>query len=294
MSGRCNKFGWGGVAGATATVALRAAEARVAPETAVTADRLSAGGWWVAGGFVALALFAGWAAVRHARRRSGGAPQTREVDGDEFEEEPEEPLNPAYCVHPPPPDEPLTFDVAGLPELTLELLRELQWKRFEELVCGYFAATGVSPQTTRVLASEPVSEIYLYPPAEHRPHTLVRCELRAKAGEELTELRRFTERLAGEGITEGVWAIAGEFAAATWSVARASAVELLDGAALLERFAQLPVEQRDRIVRRVTRGDYRSPTCPACGERMIFEAATDARSWRCRNYPRCQRRLGTR
>jgi restriction system protein len=90
-------------------------------------------------------------------------------------------------------------------------------------------------------------------------------------------------------IASGVLLAAGRFAQEAYALADPG-IELVDGAALLERIAALPEEKSRGLLEFVTEGDFRTPTCPLCSIKMVQRRSTlQGRAfWGCRNYPACK------
>ncbi|MCK5529522.1 MAG: topoisomerase DNA-binding C4 zinc finger domain-containing protein [Kiritimatiellae bacterium] len=57
---------------------------------------------------------------------------------------------------------------------------------------------------------------------------------------------------------------------------------------------QLPKEEQTRIINKVFKGDYTTPTCPSCDIKMVKRIAknnTNYKFYGCPNYPRCQQKF---
>jgi restriction system protein len=48
-------------------------------------------------------------------------------------------------------------------------------------------------------------------------------------------------------------------------LSRQNNIQLIDGHQLVDLIGNLPVEIQDKLLRRVTAGDYTTPTCVQCG-----------------------------
>ena len=74
--------------------------------------------------------------------------------------------------------------------------------------------------------------------------------------------------------------------------ATGKALRLIDGKKLLEQLLALPQETRIALLKEITAGDYRTPSCPQCENRMLRRSGQAGQPdfWGCRNYPRCKAR----
>lgn len=214
------------------------------------------------------------------------ADEAEDADGWSFTDE-----YPYYVD--PPPHEELKLDLTEPLELTPRLLRELEWQRLEELVGAMYRVMGMDAQAAhRSVIGGP--NLYLYQPGEHRPHGCVVCCPLLETRWLIRRARDLVAALAAEDIRLGVFVAAGPIPDMVRRESGAAEIEWVDGSALIERFATLRVEDRDRILRRVTRGDYRTPTCPSCQVKMVLVATAERTQWRCANFPRCQRQMTAR
>jgi restriction system protein len=197
-----------------------------------------------------------------------------------------------YCTEP-PATESFTWDLREPVDLTVALLRQLEWKRFEELVCAYYEAVGFAPQPTRTGGRGGV-DINLYEPDRHRPKAYVQCKAWVEPEAALKLLRALSAAMAADGVLSGEFVTAGSFPDGVRAWAKERSITMIDGTEFVAKFLTLPIEQRDRILRHVTRDDFRTPTCPNCEVRMVLQTADTGSFWRCPNFPRCQRQITMR
>lgn len=239
---------------------------------------------WAVGGLALLF----WAMRLLDRKMKEKDEEERQRWGDEWEVGDEYP----YCTEPPEPED-FRFDLSEPVDLTVPLLRQLEWKRFEELVCAHYAALGLDPQPTRTGASGGV-DINLYRPGEHRPYAYVQCKSWVDADTATKLLCELAAVMAADRVGEGQFVTAGEFPDAARAFAETHSIQLIDGPRLVAELGTLPIEVRDRILREIMRGDYRTPTCPNCAVKMVLNGAEAQPFWGCPNFPRCQRKIPVR
>ena len=89
-------------------------------------------------------------------------------------------------------------------------------------------------------------------------------------------------------MNRGVFVTTGDFTPAAREFANRQTLDLINGGEFLRRFSLLPPAERSRILRGVTRGDYRTPTCPSCDVTMTLREAPAKRFWGYPNFPRCR------
>jgi ribosomal protein L37AE/L43A len=207
---------------------------------------------------------------------------------------------PAKVVSTPPPPLPLDDQVTlavrsvrhqqptrEVTQLTREGLDQLEWRRFEELVHGYFETQGWRPQRSRVGADGGI-DIFLYRPGEHRPRACVQCKAWRTYTVGVKPVRELLGVMAANEIPEGYFVATGGYTAEAISFAQGKPMHLITGDDLLSRFGALKEADHARVVRHAFRDDFETPTCPSCDEKMVRREA-DEPFWGCRNYPRCRR-----
>jgi hypothetical protein len=168
-------------------------------------------------------------------------------------------------------------------QLTRELLRSLEWKRFEQLVALYFEATGVDARCTCIGADGGI-DVKLHRRGEEAPYAYVQCKAWESEKIKLTTMREFLGVMAADDIAEGAFVTTSDFWPEARAFAEANDITVINGSDFLTRFASLPAEQQARIHAVVTEGDYTTPTCVKCDRKMQARARKKdgARFWGCR------------
>lgn len=193
----------------------------------------------------------------------------------------------------------IAFRAATLPpsRWSLELLRTLEWKRFERLCVRYFQIKGYLANTTRVGADGRI-DILLYRKraATDKVFGVVQCKawhrnrVGVKPVRELYGVQRSAEAPLAVFIT------ASEFTEEAIAFARSNRLELITGMRFLALLEGLPEEVSVQLLNEVTRGDYTTPTCPKCDIKMVRRTVrrgpySGEPFWGCPNYssfPRCR------
>ena len=119
---------------------------------------------------------------------------------------------------------------------TLELLKRLEWRRLEELCAAYFArpASGASSCTSAPTAAP---QICLYAAGASEASILVHCKPWDAYPIGLKALRELRGAVGAANGPEVVFVTTGRFTPEAKAFAAKERVELIDGAALLEKLA---------------------------------------------------------
>jgi len=150
---------------------------------------------------------------------------------------------------------------------TPELLKQLEWRRFEELCAAYFEAQGSGGAAV-----------------------LVQCRPWSAYGVGITPVRALRGAMAAGHVDQGMLLTPGKFTQEARAFAGKEGISLVGGAELLAGIAALPPEKARELLELATAGDFLTPTCPACAVKMVPSKST-ARGrtyWGCRNYPACK------
>ena len=99
--------------------------------------------------------------------------------------------------------------------------------------------------------------------------------------------------MAAESAREGFFVTTGDYTEEADAFARGKALKLLRGTDLVARIEALSESDQYQIFKIATTGDFKTPTCPRCGCKMMRRIARRGRSagdsfWGCRNYPQCR------
>src|SRR2546425_518793 len=151
---------------------------------------------------------------------------------------------------------------------SLELLRRLEWRRFEELCAAYYeVAEGAD-----------------------KPPSVVQCKPSSVYTVGIKSVRELRAAMAAAGVPQGVLVACGTFTSEAKEFSRGENIQLIDGGELLRKIGALAPEQGQALLKLATAGDFSTPTCPACGIKMTARSSsTEGRKfWGCLNYPRCK------
>jgi restriction system protein len=168
---------------------------------------------------------------------------------------------------------------------TPELLKRLEWRRFEELCAAYFEALGF-----RAHLAYPGTGMNLYAGDSESASMIVQCQPWNAYRVGINPVRGLRSVMASENVGEGVLVTSGKFTQEARDFAGKEKISLIDGAELLGNISALLPEKALALLKVATQGDFLTPTCPSCAIKMISRKSTKhgRKFWGCRNYPRCK------
>ena len=174
-------------------------------------------------------------------------------------------------------------------ELTLELLHEIEWKRFEELCAAYFSSAGFDSQTQSHGADGGI-DIRLY--GKGKPDqvmNIVQCKAWAKPVG-IKPMRELLGVIVASKAPRGTFVSLSGFHPDAEAFARTNRIFPMDGNALLEGMLKRPAQEQLHLLNVATEGEYMTPTCASCGVKMVQRKrkADQSAFWGCVNYPRCK------
>lgn len=172
---------------------------------------------------------------------------------------------------------------------SLELLRAIEWKRFEHVCAAYFEAIGFRTKVAREGADGGI-DIHLFTDSSTKPAMIAQCKAWNTYKVGIKPVRELFGVMAMEGVTEGIFLTTGVFTAEARAFPRGNKLHLWDGKQIVAKILELPEEKQQSLLRRATEGDFRTPTCPSCAIKMIVRTAkrNGEQFWGCSNYPRCR------
>ena len=251
-------------------------------------DWFAAGTWLVIGGVVLVLGFLFWLKNRLAQEFAVTSLRTSPATGESGQPNatPLPPKTPSL-VSPVPASAPIPFPAAKPPtELTPQLLQELDWKRFDELVAASFRVDDWRAELARPDDDGDV-DVYLYRGSESHPSAYVHCKSWHDGPVGAKPVRALFGVMAAGGVSEGWFVATGDFAPEVLEYATGKNVHLLTGGQFIERINALPSGPRTKFLAEAFKGDWRIPTCPRCGVKMVLRPEAQP-YWSCANYPRCR------
>lgn len=173
---------------------------------------------------------------------------------------------------------------------SLEALKLLEWKRFELLCVGYYEAMGF---TVKTVPHGPDGGIdaTLYKAGLDSPVAVVQCKAWNKPVR-VEQVRALGGVMHEHKVRRGVfWSLSGYVGRPVQESAERAGIQLLDGPAIVERILALDQYKQATLLAQAFKGDYRTPTCAACGVKMVERESKGGPFWGCKNYPACKVKL---
>lgn len=180
-------------------------------------------------------------------------------------------------------------------QLSLALLNQMDWKRFEQLTEGYFQKTGWLTQPNRTGADGGV-DIHLFRPGEGGPAAVVQCKAWSAYMVGVKPVRELLGVMTSDKVPQGFFVTSDTYTDEALDFAEKNNITLISGCNLLRKIKELPPADQDALRELATEGDYLTPTCPSCGRKMVMRTAAKGSRvgnsfWGCPSYPRCKAHL---
>ncbi|OHB32244.1 MAG: hypothetical protein A2X84_08800 [Desulfuromonadaceae bacterium GWC2_58_13] len=175
---------------------------------------------------------------------------------------------------------------------SLDVLQSLEWKRFETVCVEYLRMTGYRPKETKIGADGCV-DIRVYMPDIERPVGIVRCKALKSYQVGVQSVRELLETMAVEKIRNGRFITSGYYTAEAVECTKGQNLKLFSGRMFLDSIRELPGEKQKKLLKLALSGDYKTPTCPQCGGKMVLREGEGGAHifWGCFKYPRCKATL---
>ena len=173
----------------------------------------------------------------------------------------------------------------------LDLLRRLEWRRFEEACAGYFELLGFTAKLNQ-FGSDGGVDIHLFAAGSGKPSIAVQCKAWTSEYVGVEPVRALLGSMADQKIAEGIFITTSTFSADARALGRRNNITLIDGENLLHKIrSSLTDEQAGALLEKVTRGDFETPTCASCGVKMVWREVQPVGFYGCVNFPRCRSKL---
>jgi restriction system protein len=172
-------------------------------------------------------------------------------------------------------------------EWSLELLRRIEWKRFELLCAEYFRALGERVETIDHGADGGLdARVYA------NDSTVMEYAIQCKAWDAMVGVKPIRELfgvMAHESAGKGIFMTTSTFSdeGKQFAVEHKDKLFLIDGEKFLSMLLKLPEDKRKKLLAFATEGDYTTPTCASCGVKMV-RSGKKGEFWGCENFPRCR------
>lgn len=177
-------------------------------------------------------------------------------------------------------------------EWSIELLRDLEWKRFEDVCQKLYEYKGIKSETTP-LGPDGGIDIRLFQDESGQATAIVQCKAWGNRNVGVKPVRELLGVMSHEEIAKAFFMTPGSFTDEAKTFAQSNNITLVTGEMILTMIQRLPEEAQKKLLALATDGDFRTPTCPSCGIKMRQVAGSNGRPdfWGCPNYPRCRQNL---
>src|SRR5689334_1440452 len=156
---------------------------------------------------------------------------------------------------------------------SLELLKHLDWRRFEELCAAYFETLGFTVQVSHSRASGAV-DIGLCAAGADKASIIVHCLPWNAYRVGIKPVRELRAAMTAAGAVQGMIATSSRFTREAVALAAQENVQLVDGADFLAKLAALAPEKSLGLLKFATQSDFLTPTCPRCSIKMASRRST--------------------
>lgn len=190
-----------------------------------------------------------------------------------------------------PPKQPI--EISKPLEWSIKLIQELEWKKYEELSVAYYLEKGIKAETTPLGADGGV-DIKLYQDESGKPTTIIQCKSWAsQVG--VKQIREFLGVMTHEKIAKGFYMTSSGYTGDAVEIAKSNHITLINGEMLLMMIQRLNAASQQKLLTLTTSGDYKTPTCPSCGIKMVKRPSKKGDFWGCLNFPKgCTQKLHLR
>lgn len=187
------------------------------------------------------------------------------------------------------------------PKITEDILQEIEWFSFEKLCKEYIKAEGFIPKTTP-LGKDGGIDIYIYDINISQILAIVQCKAWKTIKVGVKIVRELHGVMTFEKIEQGIIIASSNFSEEAIEYAKNTNIELITGKTLLHEINNLPQKKLKELINEVLTSDYKTPTCPKCGIKMILRETKKGTNignkfWGCINYyktPRCKQIIYTK
>lgn len=176
-------------------------------------------------------------------------------------------------------------------EWSIDALGQLEWKRFEMLCVWYYEAMGFTVTTVSHGADGGI-DATLYKEGMADPIAVVQCKA-WRSPVKVEPVRALGGVMHAKRVKRGVfWSLTGFIGQPVQTYGAEAGIQLLDGAGIVQRIRALDADKQTRLLTQAFEGDYQTPTCAACGVKMVERQGKGGSFWGCRNYSKgCKVRL---
>ena len=176
---------------------------------------------------------------------------------------------------------------------SLEVLRLIEWKRFEELAAAFYRELGLRSESIRCGADGGI-DAKLFQGDAREAAAIVQCKAWNARPVGLKPVRELLGVMTHHKVPEGIFLTTGDYTNEAAAFARANPIDLINGVTFLGMIHKLPIEAQQKLLAVATEGDFTTPTCPSCGIKTVWRNSNPKGFWGCSNYPKCRVKFFTK
>lgn len=172
---------------------------------------------------------------------------------------------------------------------SLKLLKDLEWRRFEELCTAYLTEIGFICKALP-FGTDGGIDINLFWEGNTNKVSIVQCKAWPNTLVGVAQVRELYGVMVSEKVNEAFFITSNDFSKEAKKFAADKNLTMVTGYELVRRINELTHEQKNKLFDFATRGYYSTPTCVKCGLKMIFRNG-NPNFWGCSDYPKCRNTL---
>lgn len=175
-------------------------------------------------------------------------------------------------------------------EWTLDVIRALEWRRFETLCQEIWKARGHRCETTGKGADGGMDLLIYSKQNPDQCIAVVQCKSRANSVVGVGTVRELYGVQQAQNIKLGILMTSGTFTDDTKAFAKSQHMRLFDRTRILAAVQAMPEAKQQSLLQQLTSGAYRTPSCPKCEALMVLRSTQSdgMRVYGCPNFPLCR------
>lgn len=172
----------------------------------------------------------------------------------------------------------------------IAFLKSLEWKRYEDICMEYLRIKNCDAKVTSIGADGGI-DIKVH---DKNGHLILIGQCKAwQKPIGVSLIRELYGVMASERVKHGVFLTTSMFSPDAVEFAQNKTLMLIDGSEFVKLINNLDEDSKERISQIASEGDYTTPTCVNCNQKMVKRiskkgSAVGREFWGCVNYPKCR------
>lgn len=172
----------------------------------------------------------------------------------------------------------------------IAFLKSLEWKRYEDVCMEYLRIKNCDAKVTSIGADGGI-DIKVH---DKNGHLILIGQCKAwQKPIGVSLIRELYGVMASERVRHGVFLTTSIFSPDAVEFAKNKTLMLIDGNEFVKLINNLDEDSKKRISQIASEGDYTTPTCVNCNQKMVKITSKKGSSagrefWGCVNYPKCR------